>query len=180
MTMTSTDLGRCFPELTRHMSPEQLSILFGYLEATTFKAGERIITDGEPCSTMYLVAKGRLSVLIKINQEALTLGTVGPGAWVGEIGLIDPGPACATVEAVEDTVLLSMSADALTNLVANHPIIASLMLQKLLKELASRLRASDKLLLDVVTGDEQEPAVSLPKRRWVRLLAKQLTGARGN
>lgn len=177
MDLSPEQLRHRFPELTRHMSRDQRLVLIDHLDPRTIPANDRLIQDGESLDVMFFVWAGRLSIVLNFDQQDLIVGAVDPGAWVGEIALMDPGPACATVVSAEESGVLALTTEAFMLLETNHPVIASHILQAFSKELASRLRSSNRLLLDVLSEDE--PRVSLGKRVWIKQVGGQLTGTRG-
>ncbi len=179
MDISPDQLRHRFPELTRHMSRDQRLVLIEHLDPRTISANDRLIQDGESFDVMFFVWVGRLSIVLNFDQQDLIVGSVGPGAWVGEIAVMDPGLACATVVAAEESVVLALTTQAFALLEKNHPVIASLILQVFSKELALRLRASNQLLLDVLSQDENEQPVSLQKRDWIKQVGGHLTGTRG-
>lgn len=179
MDISPEQLRHRFPELTRHMSRDQHLALIQHLDPRTISANDRLIQDGELCDVMFFVWVGRLSIVLNFDQQDLIVGYVGPGAWVGEIAVMDRGPACATVIAAEESVVLALSKEEFALLEKNHPVIASLILQVFSKELASRLRASNRLLLDVLSRDENEQPVSIRERDWIKQVGGHLTGGPG-
>jgi CRP-like cAMP-binding protein len=158
------------------MSRDQQLTLIEHLDPRTVSANERLIQDGESCDVMFFLWVGRLSIVLNFDRQDLIVGSVGPGAWVGEISVMDPGPACATVIAAEESVVLALTKEEFAQLEKNHPVIASLILQVFSKELASRLRTSNRLLLDVLSQDENEQPVSLRERDWIKQVGEHLTG----
>ncbi len=178
MELTADELRKRFPQLTRHMTPEQVRVLIGYFEKHTVHADARIIEDGAPSKSMYLVVRGGVSIVLTMDQQELIVGALGPGAWVGEIAVMDPGPACASVVAAEDCELLALSLDAFIDMQNDHPIIASLLLQVLCAELAARLRASNRLLMELIARDEETKPAVLGDGEWAKQLGGQLAGTR--
>ncbi len=178
MDISADQMRDRFPQLTRHMSRDQRLVLIEYLDARPVSADDRLIQDGQPVDEMFLVWAGRLTIVLNFDQQDLIVGSVGPGAWVGETAVMDPGPACATVVSADDGVVLALTTESFSSLEKKHPVIASLILQVFSKGLASRLRASNQLLLDVLSQDEQRNAVSIRERDWVRRIGEHLTGIR--
>ena len=110
------------------------NLLFGQLEATAralvreeaepllCPGGEFLVRQGDPADAMYLVTGGRLQVLgIGADGAETRIGEIGRGEVVGEMALITREPRTASVQAVRDTQLLRLSADAFTRLVSEHP-----------------------------------------------------------
>ena len=68
------------------------------------------------------------------------LARLGPGETLGEISLFHPGPAAATVEAVEFTQLWRIEDDALMEFMEDNPGAGNLLLRTMASILAQRLR----------------------------------------
>jgi len=84
--------------------------------------GEFLVRQGDPADAMYLVTNGRLQVLgIAADGAETRIGEIGRGEVVGEMALITREPRTASVQAVRDTQLLRLPADAFTRLVSEHP-----------------------------------------------------------
>ncbi len=179
MELTADQLRHRFPEITRYMTQEQLRVLIDYFDRRTVRAGTQIIQDGEQSKTMHLIVQGRVSIVLNLEQQDLIVGSLGPGAWVGEIAVMDPGPACASVIAAEECDMFTISLDAFADLQKSHPIIASLLLQVLCAELAGRLRASNRLLMDLIAREEKTRPAVIGDPEWVKQLGAQLAGTRG-
>ncbi len=179
MNINPDQLRPRFPELTRHMSRDQQLVLIERLDPRTIAANECLIQDGESCDVMFFVWTGRLSIVLNFDQQDLIVGSVGPGAWVGEIAVMDPGAACASVVAAEESVVLALTTEAFALLEQSHPVIASLILQVFSKEMALRLRASNRLLLELMSQDEDQQPVSLREQDWIKKVGGHLTGTRG-
>jgi len=75
-----------------------------------FKAGDTIMVQGEPGTSAFIIEKGRVDILIKSpNDETHSVGTRGEGTIIGEMALFDNAPRTATVQAVEDCLLLEIT-----------------------------------------------------------------------
>jgi CRP-like cAMP-binding protein len=67
----------------------------------------------------------------------------------GELSLFDPGPRSATVTAVTDCVMQSLSHDELLEWLTGRPAVA----RGLLAQLGSRLRKANDVVADLVFSD---------------------------
>lgn len=132
---------RHFSSLAKQFhSPEILKTILQSMDIDHVPAGTRLIEYDGPCSTLYLVWDGLLSASIEDREGKITLGDIGPGEWIGEVTLIEPGPASASVSTVEDSTLLSMSHEAFSKLRDRHPAAAGALMHTLSLNLAERLR----------------------------------------
>lgn len=123
-----------------------------------------------------------MSVSIEHSDgKKVVLGHIGPGEWVGEITLIDPGPATASVTADSDSVVLALPHEAFAKLRASRPSAGGALLRSISLNLAERLRAHSGEVLQKISGTEDRllPETAHEKRAAMGLLAK-LMGVRGD
>lgn len=155
MDITTGQFRNRFRALAAHVaSTNDLEALVRNCSLSLAPAGTRIIDYGGACSTLYLVWSGRLSASIEDDGIRLVLGDVHPGEWIGEVTLIDPGPATASVTCVEDSYLLALSHDTFIALRASHPEAASALLHALCLNIAERLRATSESVFEQI-GDRE-------------------------
>lgn len=133
-----------------------------------YSPGMRLFTEGDPGDGVVVVVSGAVQVSCAVpDGPDLVLATVGPGALLGEMALLDPAPRSATAVATEDTVVLHINAQSFTKLVgSNHPATSSI-LRSIARTACARLRTLeskiDKLLAG--EGEEQGPAALQRERK---------------
>lgn len=114
---------------------ETLAQLEQKLERATvvrFNLGARIMIEGRPGTSMYIVLEGRVAITIgKRIVEKLSVGGV-----FGEMALVDRSPRTASAVARTDCVLLSINREALIALVKSDPAIGMAMM----RSVAARVR----------------------------------------
>jgi diguanylate cyclase len=69
------------------------------------RQGEQLFASGDAADCAYIVESGRLEVTVEGAGGREVLATVGPGAILGEMALLDEGCRTATVTAVERSQL---------------------------------------------------------------------------
>ncbi|HEU5035302.1 MAG TPA: cyclic nucleotide-binding domain-containing protein [Mycobacteriales bacterium] len=111
---------------------KELDRLARHAELVDFRAGEVLMTEGESGHEFYVVVDGELGV----TSGGQTVAKLGPGAYVGEQALLDPGPRTATVTALRDTQAVLLSSREFYAAVDDVPGLA----RKLLQGMARRLR----------------------------------------
>lgn len=99
-------------------------------------AGTIIIDQGQMGREAFVVLDG--TVTVKRGGRKIT--TLGPGAMVGELSLLDHGPRTATVVCDTDCTLFVIDQRHFRAVLEEHPAIAL----KLLGALASQIRALDR------------------------------------
>ena len=102
-------------------------------------AGEMLISEGGSDIDVHFILAGRLAVLVKGREVAIRAG----GTHVGEMSLIDPSERrCASVIAIEESVILTVSEPVFTALADEFPRLWRM----LALELGSRLRQRNELV----------------------------------
>ena len=104
-----------------------------------YKKGAHIIKQGKDGGALYLIVEGAAAVVKDYkSDQAKTLAKIGPGAIFGEMSLLDGEPHAASVIALEDTELSTMSQDEFDRLYEEmNPIM-----QGIIQLLLDRLRQS--------------------------------------
>lgn len=105
------------------------------------KAGTVVFREGESAEYAYVVERGLLEVRKRTEDGAeIVLGTLKPGDWFGEMALLLDLPRSATVVAVEDSELRTVTQKNFAHVIAEHPEQT----RRLLEQLAERLHAADR------------------------------------
>src|SRR5436190_4569484 len=110
----------------------ELDRLARHAEVVDFRAGDVLMTEGETGHEFFAIVDGEVGV----TSRGETLAKLGPGAYVGELALLDPGPRTATVTALRDTQAVLLSSREFYAAVEDVPGLA----RKLLTGMARRLR----------------------------------------
>src|SRR5205807_10096839 len=96
------------------------------------REGNVIAREGDTGVGFFLITEGTADVSVGGKSRA----TLGPGAFFGEISLLDRGPRTATVTATSPIAMLALTAWTFRGLVEQHPTIAL----NMLRVVAERLR----------------------------------------
>lgn len=72
-------------------------------------AGKTLVREGEPARSYYFIEQGRLRLTRRSRHRDILLMEVGPGAGIGEYGLLTSGRHDATVSALEDSCVAGFS-----------------------------------------------------------------------
>lgn len=136
-----------FPGIAAGLSQAQLEALLDGVTRLVVSPGTQLIRYHGRSGHLYLVWSGRLRAALETGAHTLVLGDIGPGRWVGEVTVLDHGPATATVTATEVSTLLALARDDFERLRAQHPAVAARLTQALARNLAQRLRRTHAGLL---------------------------------
>lgn len=108
-----------------------VSDLLSRLHPVNFRAGEKVISQGDPAGPMYIVREGRLTVTRQEDGRETRLAFLRAGDYFGEMSVLTGAPRGATVTAFTDCELLGFSADSLQELVGQNAHLASLVEQRI-------------------------------------------------
>lgn len=139
------------------LDEEQLGVLASRMEVRSVAAGERIVTEAEKGTHLYIIAEGEVQVLLPEKGHGTTrftdvlLARLGPGELFGEYAFVDMRPAAASVVALRDCRLLQIEYGELHKILDQHCAIARRFLENLLLLMIDRLRADDREL-DAFSG----------------------------
>lgn len=108
-------------------------------DAEAYPAGKPIFGEGETGGHMFFVVEGS----IEISVRGKAVETVGAGAMIGEMALIDHLPRSATARAVTDAKLVSIDQRRFLFLVQETPFFAI----HVMKVMADRLRRMNETVV---------------------------------
>ena len=134
----------------KNLDAEDLSSFATLLEVREFQQGDRIIEEGTAPDAFYVVREGGVHVRRKANSVEMLLARLGPGAFFGEINLFDPGLATASIYAVKQTTLATISYERFHAFMEEHTRAGYRIVSALLTELSKRMRATDERLANAV------------------------------
>ena len=140
-------------ELFWDLKDEELGYISEKMVARKYEPGNYIFleeSDGEQC---FFVVKGSVKVtrLSKDGREVI-LAMLNQGDFFGEMSLLDGKSRSANVIALEKTEVLTLNRKDFLIVLQEYPKIAI----QLLKELASRLRKSDRQIASLSLSDAEK------------------------
>jgi len=129
------------------LSNDSLVTLASYGRYEEFPADEIVIRENEHLERFYVVVSGMLEVFTESNSTHLVLHYAEPGECLGEVSLLDPGPATATVRTRTASRLWSMGLEELRQFLQKHVGMGGALMLGMAQCLAVRIRHTDKLIL---------------------------------
>ena len=108
--------------LLESLEPAVIDSLAQQIVTRLLEPGEVLFAEGATDCTLYVVASGVMEVT-KANGvgAVLTLGRLGAGEYLGEIGLLTGAPHAATAQARTHCYIHQLPRDAISPLLAAHP-----------------------------------------------------------
>lgn len=117
---------------------KELGAIAGIAKKVDFEAGRVICKEGETGAGFHVIVEGET----KVQIGGRTRRRLGPGAFFGEIALLDGGPRTATVVAETPVTTLSVPVWNFRSLLRREPGLAL----KMLEEVCRRVRTADTSL----------------------------------
>lgn len=115
-------------------SKRELQFLATQMDDVSIGVGRTLLTEGNPTDAFYLILRGEVEVSIKGRSR----GRLKPGDFFGEIGMLDRGPATATVVTTTPVEALVLSHAQFRDAIKANEGIAL----KVMATMAQRLRAN--------------------------------------
>ena len=133
-----------FADFTR----EDIQRLTAFMHIYRAEAAQMIIREGDVDDYMLLIIQGRVEI-VKIDSHGhlQPMTTVGPGATLGEMSMIDGEPRFATCMALEPTTFAVLSRDSMVQIILEEPGLGAKVLVKLVTLLSQRLSQTSSSLL---------------------------------
>ena len=122
--------------LFRHCTRRELSLIAKLATQVSVAAGEVVVEEGTIGDSFFVIASGSASVTIGGREVA----RLEPGAFFGEIALLDALPRTATVIALDRLVLYRVKRSDFGRFLEESPSV----LQAILRATSERLRAAEE------------------------------------
>jgi small-conductance mechanosensitive channel/CRP-like cAMP-binding protein len=115
--LSRIELFRGFPAAERAGLEEQM-------RERLFQRGNSVVGQGEPGSSLFILAEGALDVERDQDGKMTPLGRLVPGDVFGEMSLLTGQPRTATVRAATDAVVFEVAKDHLDPVLQRRPELA--------------------------------------------------------
>jgi CRP-like cAMP-binding protein len=115
-----------------------------------YRRGERIVTQGQPGDSFFVLVKGRVAVsILSPEGREVVLSTLSTGDHFGEMALLDDAPRSATVTAVERSELAVLTREAFFDLLKGNFVL----IRALLATYSRRLRHANSTIEGLASLD---------------------------
>lgn len=157
-------------------SVAELQTLGSLSTLVELNAGDVLMHEGEESSAIFLVMDGALTASLSEAGKSIELGDINPGDWIGEVAVLDPGPATATVVAKSQCRLLRIGSDEFKALVHENSALADRLIRSLCSVLIERLRATGNRIFSEGGADEAQTGQGAKTKAWLLNAYRQLMG----
>ena len=128
-------------EIFKELNGSELGRMVHVLHARTYRPGEVVFVEGDIGRALFILESGKVELTrTGPGGEALSIYTVKPGEWFGEMALLESLPRSATATATETSRLHLLYRTKLDALLQSEPRIGVAIMGHLARLLSTRLR----------------------------------------
>ncbi len=132
------------------LTTSEIAALAAELPRVRFGNHVIIFARGDPGSILYFILSGHVKISVSSEEgHDVTLALLGPGAFFGEMSLLDDLPRSATATTLAETELLVLPRPQFLAVLQRYPAVT----REVLTVLSRRLRQADALIEDIVLRD---------------------------
>ena len=133
------------------LDEEELGSIAELCELRVYRAGEVMFTENSKGEEMFIVAKGRVGIELRIKgkSDQVTVHRVGEGQVFGELAIVDGGRRSATAECETDCEIVALGRATLRDIFERAPRIGYVVAMNMATTLAARLRKTNLQLIAV-------------------------------
>jgi CRP/FNR family transcriptional regulator, cyclic AMP receptor protein len=138
------------------ITEETLRFLLASARVIEMPAGGYYFREGDTAIGLYVLLEGRLAVRKRWGEHEMVLRELGPGDCFGEMALLDLRPRSASLQAVESSAAIELSADNLHRLFEHDAKQFAVIQMNIARELSRRLRLTYDLMFRATMKNERE------------------------
>ncbi|GBF79228.1 cyclic nucleotide-binding domain-containing protein [Aphanothece sacrum] len=97
------------------LNDDDLDWIIGTGKIEQIPTGTVLIQEGEPLDYLYLLLEGTMTVSVSVFDTTQEIAILGSGEVFGEMSFIDNSLPSATVETIDDSLVLSIPRQKLAN-----------------------------------------------------------------
>jgi len=124
---------------------EQLRLLAFGAENHRIGGGREIYREGEPADFAYIVTAGRVRLYRSGEGGAVPIGAIGPGAMLGELGLIAETTRLTSAVTETDTDVMRLNRKMFHRILEEFPDVAVMLHQRIAAEFQALVARIEQL-----------------------------------
>ena len=118
---------------------EEAKVLAGIMGFRPLQDGETLITEGGAENTLFILADGSLAVISDSDGKESVVYTMTKGECAGTRAFVDRTPRKATLRAIGNATVYTLTPDAFESLLDKHPRIVYKVMRALFRVTHSNL-----------------------------------------
>lgn len=142
---SSTELPLSAMDICSGMTEAEVASLEEHLKRIEMPANTVLFREGEPGDRLYLLARGEITVSMKLPgrmKRNRRLGTYSPGVMLGEMAVLEGKARSADAVVVSNCVLYTIDGPGLERMQIENPGLYSQFMLNLTRQLIGRLRGT--------------------------------------
>jgi CRP-like cAMP-binding protein len=108
---------------------EELDLFIKKLKIRYYLAGDEVVKQGDPGDSFYIIAEGRVDILVRKGFAKKKVAELGPGEFFGEMSLMTHEKRSATVLVSEKALLFILYKSDFESILLKNPAIAQVLRQ---------------------------------------------------
>lgn len=125
--------------------------------SATYSAGERIFSQGDLGTEMFIILEGEVNIIKNIGEESHLLSKLEKGDFFGEMAILENVPRSADAIAVTDVKVLVINGSRFDEMLRKNPEIAV----RIIRKYSKRLREANTLLERLAGREVDADSVAL-------------------
>jgi len=103
------------------LTDQEITSLIYKINKITFQKGKTILFKGEFSNRLFIVKSGQVGIFISKEGKKEKVAELKENSYFGEVSLVHPVPASATVVAENDCEILILEKEVLDDVFKNNP-----------------------------------------------------------
>jgi len=130
-----------------YISPEDLESLKYHGEFGEYGEGEVVVEEGIRQYNLYVIISGSCEIILGKGENEIILSEIGPWDCIGEISILEPGDATATVRVKSTAILWKLDVAQLQRFFEKRPVAAGQLMLGIAQLLCKRMRGANQTIL---------------------------------
>jgi CRP/FNR family cyclic AMP-dependent transcriptional regulator len=118
------------------------------MERRRYNGGEIIFKEGDPAGCAYKIIFGEVEIFKENQGQSVVLGVMKAGEFLGEMGLFDDQPRCASARAKTPVSMIMYKEDEFFHLISKD----SKSFEQIIIRLCERLRTTSRKLVETIVS----------------------------
>src|SRR5689334_15863501 len=120
MSMSRQELLANIP-IFESLTPDDLQSLVARLEEISYAQDDVIFQQGEEGSSLFIIEDGAVDISYGVGKTKVSLASLYPGQFFGELSLFDGAPRSATAAAIKPSRLVRLDRDDFADFLNKNP-----------------------------------------------------------
>jgi glutaminase len=137
-------------DVFKGLTQEEYRLVEQIVRPLSFDKGEVIIREGDEARLFFVLARGSVSVQIRVQGQSgerkKRVASIGPGLTFGEMALLDGGKRSAEIVADERVICYGLAVEEIQELAIGNPNIMITILGNLTRDFSERLRHANEAI----------------------------------